>query len=80
VFRGCTLGIPHNIQKSNWDVATQFLTQCFDKYLKKQKNRRRKTMKTQKKCILDIFTLFLAFLMSFQKNLNFKGLLNVFNL
>jgi hypothetical protein len=37
------------------------------------------TMKTQKKCILDIFASFSAFSTLSQKNLNFKGLLNMFD-
>jgi len=64
--------------KERASVATQFLTQCLDKFLKKTKNSK-KTMKPQKKCILDIFASFLAFSTSSQKNLNFKGILNAFN-
>jgi hypothetical protein len=52
------------------------LTQCFDKYLKKKKNKKGKNNENPKECILDIFASFSAFS---QKNLNFKDLLNVFD-
>jgi flagellar basal body-associated protein FliL len=52
-------------------VATQFLTHMLINFQKKPKNSK-KTMKTPKKCIFDIFALFLAFLTSSQKNLNFQ--------
>jgi len=46
------------------------LIHIFDKFLEKIKNNK-KIMKTLKKYIFDIFTLFLAFSISSQKNLNF---------
>jgi hypothetical protein len=51
-------------------IATYFFTHVFNKFLEKTKNSK-KIMKTLKKYIFDIFTLFLAFLTSSQKNLNF---------
>jgi hypothetical protein len=47
----------------------------FYKFLEKIKNSK-KNNENLKKYIFDIFTSFLVFLISFQKNLNFKILLN----
>jgi len=56
--------------KEGASVATQFFTHVFDNFL--EKNQKKKTMKTPKKCIFDIFASFLAFSTSSQKNLNFQ--------
>jgi hypothetical protein len=57
--------------KEGASVATQFLTHVFDKFLEKIKNSKKNNENPQK-MHFDIFASFLAFLTSFQKNLNFQ--------
>jgi hypothetical protein len=53
-------------------VATQFFTHVFDNFLEKTKNSKKNKENPKKKMHFDIFTSFLAFSISSQKNFNFQ--------